>query len=195
MVYAVTHDLVSAGFIVLLVEPDQATLTYPEVLAVVPTALSYLKHLPQIDRDRFGALGFDVGADLVIRAASTDERVKALAAIGPLFRPQEQGLALLSEMSYSQARLWGSFRGRNDLIQELAALGAVAKLEETPTALILGADDRRLDREMRHWLEAHANSAVRLWPIAGATHFTLYHSQAAARAGVSWLVERLRHGA
>jgi len=76
-----TH-LAERGFAVLVLE--LSTLEYPDLLALIPSGVAYLAAHPEVDPQRIGVLGVDLGADLAIRSASGDEQVRAVAALSPI---------------------------------------------------------------------------------------------------------------
>lgn len=193
LVHWLITELVGTGFIVLLVEMGPDMVTYPEVLALVPSALSYLCHLPQIDVQRFGVIGIDIGADTVIRAASTDERIKAVVAIAPLLTERPAGLSLLREMTFRQAWRWSSLGKRAKVVADLGALAALVKMATTQVLLVMGGKDP-VNKQVRATLDQHALAGLQLRLISGETRATLYRNRAAAWAAVSWIREGLQNG-
>ncbi len=195
-VQAAVEGLRGLGFWVLAVDLRDEDLTYPEVLAVVPTAISFLAGRPQVDAQRIAAAGFDIGANIVLRSASTDQRVKALVAISPLFSPQRlaKGLALLHEMSYVQAVRWSSFRARGELVSQLDALGYMRKLKSTPALLILGERDELITDQDLQTVRANSNGNMELHTIEGATHYGLYRAPDLVGLVTRWFGERVLHG-
>jgi hypothetical protein len=138
---AVAHELVQKGIAVLLLAVDRAAYTYPEVLALLPAAMSFLNQRPEVDPQRMGALGYDLGGDLVIRAASVDPQLKAVAALAPILGEEPTGLDLLREMSYPEAWRWAADRQRTGLRSELAALEYAPRIAPRPVLLLYGALD------------------------------------------------------
>ncbi|NLS79023.1 MAG: alpha/beta hydrolase [Chloroflexi bacterium] len=192
----VVEGLQDLGFWVLVAHLRRRDLTYPEVLAVLPTAVSFLAGRPQVDPQRIGAVGFGIGANIVLRSASTDPRVKALAAIGPLVSQESvaPGLNLLHEMTYLQVLRWATFRARGELVAQLAALEYARKLKNTPALLIWGERDRLVSQADLSAVQAAAERGIEVRRIEGETHFGLYRGRAAVALTTKWFRERLLNG-
>jgi hypothetical protein len=117
---------------------------YPDVLATVSQAMSYLGKRGDLDRGRFGLLGVGLGADLVIRAAASDRQVGSVVALSPLLTPStvQPGLDLLRENSYIEALRWRRVHQGGQLVSQLAALEHSAGLDSRPLLVICGGMDR-----------------------------------------------------
>jgi len=204
------QELLDVGFVVLLVDLGEGFLPYPEILAVVPSALSFLGKQPKVDPERLGVLGLGLSGNVALRSASTDGRVKAVAALGMLLSTGARpGLDVLREMTYLQAMRWASFRQREKLILDLAAVEHLANAQSAvPTLLMWGAMDGLVPAEDRAQLSDRAlvkNSEtppptsggrsgpldIRIMPEE--THMTLPHNRHAARTTAQWFAERLEH--
>ncbi len=147
---AMAQYLAQRGLVVLLIEPDGESYSYPAALAVLPAAIAQLGKLPHVDPQRLGVVGYDVGADLAIRAASVDRLVKAAVVVAPVLQYIPPSLDLLRDMPYPQAVRWARDRRRETLRAELTALEYGAKMvtpsgartASRPFLLVRGADDR-----------------------------------------------------
>lgn len=146
---AMAQYLAQRGLVVLLVEPDGESYSYPAVLAVLPAVIAQLSKLPYVDPQRLGVVGYDVGSDLAIRAASVDRLVKAVVAVAPVLQHIPPSLDLLRDMTYPQAVRWARDRRRETLCAELTALEYGAKMvppsgartAPRPFLIVRGADD------------------------------------------------------
>lgn len=138
---ALARHIVSQGMVALLLTPEQDSYTYPEILAMLPAATSWLAKHPEVDTQRIGALGYDLGGDLVIRAASTAKELKAVAAVAPILGESPAGLELLREMPYPMALRWARNQKRANLQNELNAAECAPKIAPRPLLLLYGAGD------------------------------------------------------
>ena len=134
--------LAAEGVVALVVNPDEQSYAFPAILATLPAAVAVLRERPEVDPNRIGALGEDLGADWVIRAASTSREIKAVAALAPVLANVSPGLDLLSEMSYLQALHWARDRKRATLCRELNAVEYGPRIPPRPFLLLYGEDDR-----------------------------------------------------
>jgi dienelactone hydrolase len=134
--------LAAEGVVALVVNPDEHSYAYPAMLAILPAAAAVLRERPEIDPNRIGALGEDLGADLVIRAASTSKEIKAVVALAPILMGVPPGLGLLHEMSYCRAMRWARDRRRATLCKELNAVEYEAKIAPRPFLLLYGEEDK-----------------------------------------------------
>jgi dienelactone hydrolase len=159
---------------------------YPDVLALLPTAIAYLLRREEVDPKRIGALGVDLGGDLVIRAASTDGRIKSVLAVAPYLceANTKPGLSILKEMSYWQALLWSRSTNREKLVMELAAISSMEKLEGRPLLLVYGEEDGITSAEV-------AISSGRTKLLPGEGHLSIPRSQKLASLAVQWFNETL----
>jgi len=132
---------VQEGLIVLVLELDEAGYTYPEILATLPAAISLLAKRPDVNPERIAALGYDLGGDLVIRAASVDKRIAAVVALAPVLAVPPVNLDALREMSYPQAWAWTRDRKRPALCRDLQALTYAGKIAPRPFLVLYGAED------------------------------------------------------
>ncbi|MGC8788150.1 MAG: alpha/beta hydrolase, partial [Anaerolineae bacterium] len=81
---ALAHRIAEGGLVALVICVDRESCSYPEILAIVPAAISALSKRPEVDPQRLGIVGHDLGGDLAIRAASTDKQIKAVVALAPV---------------------------------------------------------------------------------------------------------------
>jgi len=190
---ALAQHLLEQDWVVLLIEPESQSYSYPAVLAVLPAAVALLSKLPYVDPQRLGVLGYDIGADLAIRAASVDRLVKAVVAIAPVLAQAPRDLSLLREMPYPPALCWARDQRRETLRAELTALEYGAKMVPPdgtrtvprPFLLVYGAEDSLVNlAPVDQW---GAEQIV----IQGAGHLHLPDQPLAVRAVVRWLKEHL----
>jgi alpha-beta hydrolase superfamily lysophospholipase len=182
--------LTECGIVTLVVDWRTASVHYPEVLAVVPAACEYLSRLSGVAGDRLAAVGFDLGADLVLRAASGDRQLRTAVALAPLVSEAASnvGLGLLREMTCWQAirrRRWGIVRR---LLRQLDVLDRLTRLAGRPVLVIYGAEDSLVTLDgISEWVRAcPAGSLV---TIPRATHLTLPERPSTARLVANWLKE------
>lgn len=189
--YVVTlaHRLAEEGLAALVICHDRESCSYPEVLAIVPGAISMLSKRPEIDPQRLGIVGHDLGGDLAIRAASMDKQIKAVVALAPVMVDVAPSLDLLSEMPYLQALRWTRDRGRVSLRAELNAIACVTKLAPRPLLLLYGASDRIVSRMPAEDWKAQQGASLEV--IEGAGHFDVITHPAALQALIQWLKEHL----
>lgn len=174
-----TH-LAERGFVVLVLE--LSTLEYPDLLALLPSGVAYLAAHPEVDPQRIGVLGVDLGADLAIRSASGDEQVRAVAALSPILEITRPGLHILAEMSYLQGMRWaGATKG---LVSQLASLEHLP--QGRPCLLLCGGEDRLAPQDDRA-----ASEGEEMMVIEGEKRFSLPRSPAAISLTADWFQERL----
>ena len=111
---------------------------YPEVLARLPAACSYLQSHSDVDDCRIVLIGAGIGGDLALRAAATDLVVGGVVAIDPALDPETTGLDLLHRSTFWQAMRWGGLRRR--LAEALAAPERLLQLENRPALLVFRAN-------------------------------------------------------
>jgi len=190
---AMAQYLVEQGLVVLRIEPDSESYAYPAVLAVLPAAIALLSKLPYVDPRRLGVLGYDLGGDLAIRAASVDRLVKAVVAVAPVLGQVPPGLQLLREMSYPYAVRWAHDHRREALRAELTALEYGAKMVPPsgtrtvprPFLLIHGAEDGLVARvPVEGW---GAEQMI----IQGASHLHLPDHPLTLETVAQWFKEHL----
>jgi len=179
------RSLLEQRVVVLAVEPDAESYTYPEILAILPAAVTLLAKLPEVDPQRIGVVGHDMGGDLAIRSASVDKQIKAVAVMAPLLTEASPSLDLLHEMSYWQALRWARDAKREVLRAKLTALEYGVKIAPRPLLLMHGAEDRIV-----------ANAPVEGWSaqhvvIQDAGHLNLVDHPLAVQIIVQWLKEHL----
>lgn len=172
--------LTARGFVLLMLEPS--TLDYPDLLALVPSGIAYLATHPQVDPQRIGVLGVDLGADLALRSASGDEQVKAVAALSPILEATRPGLHILAEMPYLQGVRWA--RATRRLISQIAPLEYLP--QGLPCLFLYGGEDRLAPQEHRA-----ASAQEETMIIKGEKHFSLPRSPAAISLTADWLQEQL----
>jgi hypothetical protein len=194
------QEFVQHGMAVLLLTTERESYTYPEILALLPAAMSGLGKHPEIDPQRIGAVGYDLGGDLVLRAASADPQLKALVALAPILWEQPCGLDLLREMSYPEAWRWAADRQRTRLRSELNALEHVRRIAPRPAMLLYGARDSLVHNPCigvdggnaalpQPLLACEASIAIRSIPEAG--HRDLLDHTETRNAVLQWFEEHL----
>ena len=194
------QELRRVGFAVLAIDYGGRFPSYPEVLALLPTAISFLRNQPGVDEERCGVLGFDLGGNAALRSASTDERIKAVVAVGPLLsrHAARPGLNILREMTYGQAISWARFREREKLITGLEAIGprplVATKARTVPKLLLWGEMDSLVPQSDRKAAQEANDGSLEIQIVPGETHTSLARNEEIARITVWWFVERLGHG-
>jgi len=198
--------LAAEGVVALAVNPDAQSYAYPAILATLPAAVAVLRGRPEVDPNRIGALGEDLGGDLVIRAASTSKEIRAVVALAPILAPVPAGLGLLREMSYCRAMRWARDRRRASLCRDLNAAECRGKIPPRPLLLLYGEEDRLVgDAPMADSdsgpaqsetsatvSPAHGREAMtQLQVIPGLGHFGLAAHPMVMRVVSQWLKEHL----
>jgi dienelactone hydrolase len=197
--------LAAEGVVALVVNPDEHSYAYPAILATLPAAVAVLRGRPEVDPNRIGALGEDLGADLVIRAASTSKEIKAVVALAPILTGVPSGLGLLHEMSYCRAMRWARDHTRVILGRELNAVEYGPRIPPRPFLLLYGEEDklvgeiatasRRLFGEtpLASWDSAavEQGSTSQLQVIAGLGHLNLAQQQRVMEVVSRWLKDHL----
>lgn len=180
--------MASDGLVVLVVDLDVNR--YPEVLTLLPIAISYLSDKDEVDPERIGAMGVDVGADLAIRAAASDERIKAVAVLAPLLGEENArpGLRLLREMPYLQAMRWSRFLDGGKLLASLETANYVRELSAPPLFVVYGEEDGLVPVKRVHQVFGGAGE-LRL--VRGERHTTLASSPAVSSMVARWFNEKL----
>jgi len=185
------HHLVQNRLVALVINPDEELYSYPETLAVLPAATSLLSKRPEVDPERLGALGYDLGGDLVIRAASAHKQLKAVAALAPILVDTPVDLDLMSEMPYAQALRWARDRKRANLRMELNALEYRASIAPRPFLLLYGAEDRLVNKApIAEWGTQHENWVTHE-VIQGAGHLNLVDHPMTLQIVTRWFKEHL----
>ncbi len=183
------RHLAAEGMVALVVNPDEQSYAYPATLATLPAAVALLRERSEVDPERIGALGEDLGGDLVIRAVSTSREIKAVVALAPILAHVPPGLGLLSEMSYVQALRWARDRRRASLCKELSAVEYGARIPPRPFLLLYGEDDR-LAGDIATAAPGLAGSG-QLQVIPGLGHLNLASHPLAMQIVSQWLKEHL----
>ena len=196
------QELLDAGLGVLIVDLLANFPGYPEVLAVVPRAVSFLTNQPRCDAKHIALLGTDLGGNVALRSASMDERIKCVAGVGILLgrAATKPGLSILREMTYTQALSWARFRNRAKLVSGLAVVDYLkqvggGKARVLPKKLLWGELDGLVPPEERALLNGKGNGALELDIKAQETHTTLVENVETARTVARWFAERLAHDA
>ncbi len=192
------RQIVEQGMVVLLVIPERESYTYPEILATLPAATSLLSKRPEVDPERIGALGHDLGGDLVIRAASADKQLKTVVALAPILDQSALGVDLMSEMPYPQALRWACNRQRAKLQNELNALEYAAKIAPRPLLLLYGTEDRMVPHALPEegpaedsLLHPLNQDSITLQVVPGAGHLNLLDHPVTLHAVFQWFGEHL----
>jgi dienelactone hydrolase len=188
------------GTVALLLTPEPDSYTYPEVLATLPATASWLGQHPEVDPQRLGALGYDLGGDLVIRAASTDPQFTAVAALAAILGEVPVGLELLREMTYLEALRWARNQKRASLQRDLNALDHAPKIAPRPFLLLCGSEDALVlsafrtaantPQSLPEGLTA-AGDSLSCRVIQGAGHLDLLDHPETVQAVLRWFQEHL----
>jgi len=189
--HLLAHHLVSQGLVALVINPDAELYSYPENLATLPAATAYLRKHPEVDPNRLGAAGYDLGADLVIRAAGAHQQLRAIVALAPLLRDLTPGLELLHEMSYAQAWHWIRDERRARLVAQLSALDFASKIAPRPLLVLYGADDRLSARVSPQDWDQRDTAWITHQVIQSARHLDLLNHSSTLNTVTRWLKERL----
>ena len=195
---------VEAGFVVLVIELDEAGYTYPEILATLPAAISLLAKRPEVNPKRIAALGYDLGGDLVIRATSVDKQIAAVVALAPVLAIPPAGLFALREMSYPQAWAWTRNRRRPELCRALLALEYANRIAPRPFLLLYGAEDSLVTAtSSEYWgsrgearaMAPPSSAPTTGWPtvqtVPGIGHLNLLSHPQVLQTAIQWLREHL----
>lgn len=193
------ESLAEAGWVALVVDWSAIPAPrYPGVLAVLPAALSYLARREEVHADRLAFLGFDLGADLALRAASSDPSVRAVVALAPLLSQDvaDFGLGLLRKWSYWQA--WQRSGLSRRLLAELEPLARLNRLAERPVLVVYGGRDGVVNVEKARDALREAGPGCRVEVLSGEGHRDVARSPQAAGLVRRWLerqsVAPLCHG-
>ena len=192
--HPIVADLVEAGFIVLAIDwGPEKEIRYPAVLGLLPSAVAYLTRRDEVNPERIGVLGIDLGGDLAIRSAGTDPQIAAVLALAPFLNQANTrpGLSILRETSYLQALRWASFRKRGELVAELAMLDSIGKLGSRPLLLIYGEQDGIIPAEQARATLGEELARGRLKSLPEEGHLSLPRSPATSALVARWFKENL----
>jgi dienelactone hydrolase len=168
---------------------DRERWKYPDVLAVVPQAIGFTERREDLDASRVGVLGAGLGADLVIRAAASDEQIGASVSLSPHLATSsvQPGLDLLREMSYLEAIRWRRLHRAGELVAQLAAREHLTDLGSRSLLVMYGERDRlaaKLDEE-----ELPAGAEIEI--TTGIGRVGLCDEQEVINSVVSWFERNL----
>jgi fermentation-respiration switch protein FrsA (DUF1100 family) len=191
-------DLLKEGFIVLAIDwgPGEE-IRYPAILGLLPSAVAYLMRRDDVNPGRIGVLGVDLGGDLAIRSAGTDQQIATVLALAPfLDRVNTQpGLSILKEMSYLEAIRWARplrLHGkRGELVAELAPLDYFSKIGSRPVLLVYGERDGITPAEGVRAILGRERAQGRLKSLPGEGHLSLPNSPAMSALAARWFKENL----
>ncbi len=186
--------LAAEGVVALVVNPDEHSYAYPAMLAILPAAVAVLRERPEVDPNRIGALGEDLGADLVIRAASTSKEIKAVVALAPILMGVPPGLGLLHELSYWRAMRWARDHTRAILGKELNAVEYGPRIPPRPFLLLYGEEDKLEGETLRADWDSTSlgrESTSQLQVIPGLGHLSLAAHPTVMQVVSRWFKEHL----
>jgi len=192
--YLLVSDLIKEGFIVLAIDwgPEEE-IRYPAILGLLPSAVAYLTRRDDVNPERIGVLGIDLGGDLAIRSAATDQQIAAVLALAPFLNQAntKPGLGILKETSYLAALRWASFRKRGKLVAELAALDSIGELGSRPLLLVYGDQDGITPVERARVTLGEEMARGKLESLPGEGHLSLPRSPAVSALVARWFKENL----
>lgn len=113
--------------------------TYPEILAKLPGAIAFLTSSAGVDPDRIGVLGIELGADLVLRSASTDPQIKSILAFVPYLTMKVVDSGLVTRIRRRRLPDWAK------LVEQLASLAAAQQLAGRQVRIVFGGQDRLIE--------------------------------------------------
>ncbi len=184
--------LAEQGWTALVLPWEEDLQQYPDALALVPGAMTFLSRQPLIDGRRLVVGGAGLGGDLALRAAAEDDDICAAVALAPLLEPANArpGLGLLDEMTCPQAVRWLLGGRRQRLLGELASAEAVARIAPRPVLVVYGDQDALVPMSRARTLigvaqEGHPPAELRT--VAGEGHRSLAGSAAAGELVAEWL--------
>jgi hypothetical protein len=187
--HPIVTDLVDEGFIVLAIDwgPEEE-IRYPGVLGLLPSAVAYLTRRDDVNAERIGVLGIDLGGDLAIRSAATDPQIAAVLALTPFLDQSntKPGLSILKEMSYLEAIRWSSFRRRGGLVAELAVPDSISRLGFRSWLLIYGDQDGIVPVEKARATLDEEVAREKLKSVPGEGHLSLPRSPVASVLVARW---------
>jgi len=186
---ALARHMVQEGMVILTIDVTEELCSYPGILALLPAAMSLLSKRPAVDPHRLGALGHDLGGDLVIRGASSDKQIRAIVALAPVLLDPPVGLDLLHEMSYPRAQRWSRDPRRAKVRIDLDALNYAAKIASRPMMLMYGARDRLVTKPAAEMPDSKGYLRAKVIPDCG--HFCLMEHPVAMRIISQWFKEHL----
>jgi pimeloyl-ACP methyl ester carboxylesterase len=192
--YPIVANLVKEGFIILAIDwGPEREIRYPAVLGLLPSAVAYLTRRDDVNAERIGVLGIDLGGDLAIRSAGTDQQIAAVLALAPFLSQlnTKPGLSILREMSYLETIRWSSFRKRGNLVAELAVLDSISALSSRPLLLVYGDRDGIVPVERAYTTLGEEMAQGRLRSLPGEGHLSLPHSPAISTWVAHWFKENL----
>jgi len=187
-------NLIQEGFTVLAIDWDsEEEIRYPAILGLLPSAVAYLTRRDEVNPERIGVLGIDLGGDLVIRSAATDPQIRAVLALAPFLNQANTrpGLGILKEMPYLEAIRWSSFRKRGKLVAELAPLDSIGKPGSRPLLLIYGDQDGVIPAEKARATLGEEVAQEKLKSMPGEGHLSLPRSLTTSALAVRWFKENL----
>jgi hypothetical protein len=182
---ALAHRLSRQGFVALALEFDPQAYAPPAIHEIAPAAVELLASLPLVDAQRMGFLGHDLGGDLAIRAAASDTRIRAIAAMAPVLEQTTPGLSLLQEMPFLSAVHWLTDRQRVATCKELSAREHASAIAPRPLLLVHGEWDVMVANTSASELNAQRMD------IPAARHVDLPDNATAQQTVAQWFKEHL----
>lgn len=191
---SLVESLLRRGFVVLVPSWEAAFQRYPDALALVPTAMSFLSRYPLVDGGRLAVAGSGLGGDLALRAAAADRQVKAVLALAPLLQERSAlaGFGLLCEMTYPEALAWRLDGRRRQLVHHLNAIEATREGTQKPGLVLHGSQDGIVRVPEVQAQLSEANPALDLRTVSGEGHVSLARSSQVRALGAQWLANHLK---
>jgi dipeptidyl aminopeptidase/acylaminoacyl peptidase len=134
-------------------------------------ALDWLSHVPDVDPNRIGALGFSAGAMVTLRVASNDQRLRAVAltGAGPETDSTSRWLHWAPDPLHTLPAEWAARRygWPTGVVRPVELVGRIAP---RPLLLIGGTRDAYAGADKVAQMCAAAGEPKECWVVPGATH-------------------------
>lgn len=138
----------------------------------VPLALNYLQNKAEIDPQRIGLLGFSIGGQIALRAASQTDRIRAVVAEEPGFaRTSDAPDVPTLEERYYLVSYWLGERWLSLRIGVPIPEGVVDGLPRiAPRPILFVATGRDYGRTLVRYFYDRASEPKQWWEVPEATH-------------------------